>query len=389
MSTLLPELEAELHDAAQRTQPQATAVRVRRTLRPRRRLLLLASVAVAAVKWIGVGAPAPKTTGLGSPVSGPGHPLPGSARLLALRAADPDGGTPWGIRVYKTNRDAACWQVGRVLDGRLGVLGRDGLLGDDGLFHELPVQVDQCRELDGAGRLLAVQNALGLANGTQARLTCRPPTFAPSGGDELAPCPAGSVRLLVYGFLGPRARAATLSTGERVRVDPAQEGAFLFVRRLADPGRAPTPVVTATYADGTRRRVDDAALPGYVDPARGLPSPARVRAPLHVTTARWGARNTVYVIRFRAPVAVRRFGIDYTVLIDGPTHGEGRDCERPLHGQRFGTGGNVRAGKTITIPLTPASALRWNRGWCPGRYRVSVVLHDRAHEVGTFTFTAR
>jgi hypothetical protein len=402
--TLLPDLEAQLRDAAARTQPVARAVRARRTLRPRRRMLVIAllvllalgSVAVAAVRLAGVGAPAPKTTGLGSPIAGPGRPLPGQIRFLDLRTADPDGGLPWGIRIYRTTRHAACWQVGRVLDGRLGLLGRDGYLADDGLFHELPVQVDQCRPLDGAGHLFAFQNSLGLDNGMVNRLTC---LQAGNRGKGFATCPPGSMRLLLYGFLGPQARTASLDGGRPAAV--AQEGAFLFALRVTDPGRIGEHKVTATYADGTTRPVGDLPPvesvpdpgggrtplpPGFVDPLRALPSPARVHARLHVTHRRRG-KNTIYTLRFRSRVSLRRFGVDYTVMVDGPPHGGGRHCDRPLRNAVFGTGGDVGAGQPVTVRLTPGIAGRYGPGWCPGAYRVTVVLHDRAHPVGSFRFT--
>ena len=46
---------------------------------------------------------------------------------------------------------------------------------------------------------------------------------------------------------------------------------------------------------------------------------------------------------------------------------------------------DVRAGERISVRLSPASALRWNRGWCPGVYDGRIVLHDAAHTVGRFT----
>jgi hypothetical protein len=408
--TLLPDLEAQLREAARRTQPASRAAHARRTLRPRRRMVLIAlavalaiaSAAVAAVQ-LTAGDPAPKTTGLGDPLRGPGHPLPAGARLLTLRAEDPDGGPAWGIRVYRTTRDAACWQVGRVLDGRLGVIGRDGVLGDDGRFHELPVQRDQCRPLDGAGHLFAFQEALALDNGIQTRLTCRPRTFDPRYGPRLPVCPDGSARQLFYGFLGPLARTVTLSDGRHVAVSPAQDGAFLLVSKIDDPAaRVLHPVsVSASYADGSSRVVDDVAPlesvdhapprgtlpPGYVAPERWLPDPARVRGRLAVTHRRIG-KNTNYTIRFRAPVSVRRYGVEYSVLVDGPARGEGRACTDSMAFAGFNTNKDVRAGQRIAITLTPAIALRWNRGWCPGAYRVTVVLHDRAHPVGSFAFRA-
>lgn len=406
--TLLPDLEAQLRDAARRTQPAKPSRRAMRAARPRHQLLLaalavallLASVAVAAVRLTS-GAPAPRTTGLGSPYAGPGHPVPGGTRLLAVRADDPDGGPPWGIRVYRTTRRAACWQVGRVLGDRLGVLGRNGLLGDDGLFHELPVERDQCRALDGAGHLFAYQEALGNDSGLLGPLTCLPRSIDRTGSGVPA-CRDGRSRIAYYGFLGPLARRATLSTGQSVRVSPAQDGAFLFVARYPDAPRSDGAfTVSATYADGTVRPVQDvppvesvknptddgSRPPGYVDPLRALPDPRRVRARLHVTRRRVG-RNTIYTIRFRAPVSVRRYGVEYSVRVDGPAQGEGRSCERPLRFQGFNTDVDVRTGRLVTVKLTPAIALRWNRGWCPGEYRVTVVLHDRAHPVGSFGFRA-
>jgi hypothetical protein len=422
MSTvLLPELEEQLREAARRTAPRPADGRLRggrgrgpglgrgrrRGRGGRRRALVLAlllalalaSVAVAAVRhFTGEGAPAPKRYGLGSPVSGPGRPLPSGARLLGVRAADPDGDLPWGIRLYRTTRRAACWQVGRVLDGRLGVIGRDGLLAGDGLFHELPVEVDQCRPLDGAGHVFAFQNALALDNGVETRLTCHPRGAVPERGRRAA-CPSGSGRLLLYGFLGPEARAVRLAVaGQAPRTARVgEEGAFLFALRLPDTLDGPRYALTATYADGTTRPVGDVwagapdsavggGAPGYVPPERALPAPAHVRRPLRVSTRRVG-RNVVYRVAFRAPVAVRRYGAGYSFTLRGPAGG--RDCEQ----RPFGTAGtlgdvNVRAGQRLTYTFSPGWQMRWNRGWCPGTYRVTVLLHDRAHPVGSFRFTA-
>ena len=58
-----------------------------------------------------------------------------SVRVLPLRVADPDGGPPWGLRVARTSRGLLCVEVGRVVGGRIGVLGRDGAFHDDGAFH--------------------------------------------------------------------------------------------------------------------------------------------------------------------------------------------------------------------------------------------------------------
>src|ERR1700685_4173288 len=109
--------------------------------------LLLAAAALGATQIIGFGAPVrpgpvpgreqpSRSTGVGLPVaSGEGSPT--SAQPLAISVPDPGGGLPWGMRIVRTTRGLLCPQVGRLLDGRLGVLGQDGEFKDDGLFHEL------------------------------------------------------------------------------------------------------------------------------------------------------------------------------------------------------------------------------------------------------------
>jgi hypothetical protein len=70
--------------------------------------------------------------------AGEGIPVAGGARLLPMRAADPAGGLPWGMRIVHTTRGLICVQIGRVYDGQLGQLGVDGAFHDDGRFHPLP-----------------------------------------------------------------------------------------------------------------------------------------------------------------------------------------------------------------------------------------------------------
>ncbi len=55
--------------------------------------------------------------------------------------------------MFRTTSAAACVQVGRSVDGKLGVLGQDGVFGDDGRFHELPVAADGCGGLDANGQM--------------------------------------------------------------------------------------------------------------------------------------------------------------------------------------------------------------------------------------------
>src|SRR5439155_1637813 len=70
--------------------------------------------------------------------------VPGTTRVLPVRAADPDGGPPWGLRVFRAKSGAFCVQTGRVVNGKLGVLGQEGAFHNDGRFHELPVVAEGC-----------------------------------------------------------------------------------------------------------------------------------------------------------------------------------------------------------------------------------------------------
>ena len=48
---------------------------------------------------------------------------------VAAKAPDPAGGLPWGVRLIQERPLAACLQIGRVRDGRIGALGQDGSYG--------------------------------------------------------------------------------------------------------------------------------------------------------------------------------------------------------------------------------------------------------------------
>ena len=94
---------------------------------------------------------------------GEGAPVRGGARLLPLRAPDPAGGLPWGIRIVHTTRGLIRVQIGRVYDGQFGQLGVDGAVHDDGRFHRCPqtrsrtplrTRPDGSRELCESGRNL-------------------------------------------------------------------------------------------------------------------------------------------------------------------------------------------------------------------------------------------
>lgn len=100
-------------------------------------VLATATIALAATGVILTGSPV-HPVGRPNPTVGEGVPVAGGSRVLALRAPDPAGGLPWGIRVTRTTRGLLCVQVGRVDHGQIGELGVDGAFGNDGRFHPLP-----------------------------------------------------------------------------------------------------------------------------------------------------------------------------------------------------------------------------------------------------------
>ncbi|RKQ90771.1 hypothetical protein C8N24_0584 [Solirubrobacter pauli] len=199
--------------------------------------LCLGTVAVAATTGLLQGEPVrnPPDVKL-NPKEGRGVTVD-SGRLFDLRVADPAGGLPWGLRVVETSRGLGCVQVGRVSEGKLGVLGRDGAFGDDGRFHERGaevVQQSECQLADGAGHVFIAVGYSGLpASGDSSGCDAR--------GDDgtRRACPAGSLRDVYYGLLGPEATAITYedADGQVVR-EPVQspEGAYLLVKPTP-PGR--------------------------------------------------------------------------------------------------------------------------------------------------------
>ena len=158
-------------------------------------LLALAAVPLAvgvafASGLVQVGAPVKTVEGFDSTSSGFGAVLPESVQVLRISTPDPQGGPPWGIRVFSTSRGVGCIQVGRLVDGEIGVLGSDGAFGDDGRFHvELPVRGTSqltCSALDANGRIFNnISKSDQLANGL---------TGPEQAAIARAPAPAGSVR---------------------------------------------------------------------------------------------------------------------------------------------------------------------------------------------------
>ncbi|MGA9875273.1 MAG: hypothetical protein WBQ21_05635 [Solirubrobacteraceae bacterium] len=192
---------------------------------------------IAVVLAMAGGAIAIAATGLltGSPVKvrGPlnanvaiGIPAAGGSRLLPLRAADPQGGLPWGMRLVHTTRGEVCLQVGRVQDGQLGELGIDGAFHDDGRFHPLsPDILPSYGDDSDTVCILAGQT-------TSSSFEDQDRSASPINQELLkAKPPAGDLRSISFGLLGPHALSVTHPTRTGSQTSPVSRGtgAYLIV----------------------------------------------------------------------------------------------------------------------------------------------------------------
>jgi hypothetical protein len=297
--SIVPETERQLREAAERMAKSPVSRVLDRSRRWRGRFLTrplviglaivsgATGVALAARALVGVGTPAPREyPNLNVTI------LPAETRLLSVRVPDPGGGPPWGMRLIFVSGDRhgpeavrhgasaskhvvrwGCVQIGRVVDGKLGVLGQDGAFHDDGLFHELPVQPESCGSLDKAGHLTgftgvsnieAASGYLGLEGcviGSTRRewaevvTSLRRQAEARAKSDQRViaktlkllaiyrqtterlrrepTCPARDLRHIAFGIAGPRARSVTVTgqgVNETIALSPGDEGAYLVVQ---------------------------------------------------------------------------------------------------------------------------------------------------------------
>jgi hypothetical protein len=330
--SVLEELDAELVrvvEGSRRARGPWRGARVRLLAGAAAIALLLAGVALAASRLIEPGAPVRPVVGEAvfpnTATSGEGLPIPASVSLESLASADPGGGPAWGMRVFDTTRGVGCAQVGRLLDGQLGVLGQDGAFGDDGRFHALPLRqsegYERCAPLDARGHLFMADSLVGIA-ASAYQLGCTPLWNKPSPG-EPAQCPAGDERELDFGLLGPRALSVTyVVDGHRHTIPTVgPQGAYLIVTALR-PGqlasrRHPLPLPPGTVV---------------LNPARALPKTS-------IDTERALMRNTLpqpsgiwQMVRgaLRQPIReiVYRGGLTCTLTASGgDVDDAGKPCE--------------------------------------------------------------
>jgi hypothetical protein len=297
--------------------------------------LVIAAGALAAGGVIQIGSTvAPPARFQEHPRTGSGAAVPSTARLLPLRVEDPAGGPPWGLRLVKTTRGLVCLQPGRVVDGKLGVLGQDGVAHDDGRFHELSLRfatlgAEACAAPGNDGNAFLAVEARGLASGDGPARSCLGPG---EGSSERPRCPVADHRRFLYGMLGSEAVGLTYRHKGKVLPAPVAgpEGAYLIVLagRLAAGGymtwNTPSmghPFQRITYRDGSTcpplGQPPSARRPcppvGYRSPLVGIDR-ASLRRPLRVAVLpppRRGRPLRRLTVSFAAPLAVRDARLSY------------------------------------------------------------------------------
>jgi hypothetical protein len=196
-------------------------------------LLATTAVALAATGVILTGTPVRPEEVL-NPRVGEGLPAPGGSRLMPLRASDPAGGLPWGMRVVHTTRGELCVQLGRLQNGKLGELGVDGAFDDDGRFHPITAAALPSDALGGqvfGVPYLASATATCLPGG-EAFIVGHPGVDRSAAAEPPArTAPPADLRDIYYGILGPRAVSVTYDIRGRVETVPVQRpvGAYLIV----------------------------------------------------------------------------------------------------------------------------------------------------------------
>ncbi len=369
MNDHLGQLQQALSDAATREYRAATRPRrevngdaaagVRSWLSRRVNAVVIAAVLVLAGGTIAVAATdvlsdSPvRQQGRLSPNAGLGVPAPGGSRLLALRAADPQGGLPWGMRLVHTTRGEICVQIGRLEDDQLGQLGIDGAFHDDGRFHPLAPNI--LPEYSDSGDVTCdVGDPIAIGSWPSGDRNA-----APNGPEETSFKPtAEDLRLISWGLLGPHAVSITYHTAGGVRTRPVapSTGAYLIVSTVShlprssgagaelmgwtsghdvaaefrNPGGTGGSVIAATFRFGSFTCSIGHDAPVATNCPKPRPTPENRFAPSHslnepvrvtLRTQPHDSCSAAYLvdpcyraeIEFKAPYAVTSAGSEYLV----------------------------------------------------------------------------
>jgi hypothetical protein len=327
-------------------------------------VLATAAITLAATGVILTGSPV-ATVHAPIATAGEGIPVAGGARLLPLRAQDPAGGLPWGMRIIHTTRGLVCVQIGRVYDDQLGQLGVDGAFHNDGRFHPLPT--DALPDVLASAAAWMAGNCASPGDiyaGDSVGLELSAATSPRQG----AGVPADR-REISFGLLGVHSVSVTYREGSETRTQPVLPGlgAYLIVQRYRsgrplgsvsetdgrdEPGNysspaSPNGALTAiTYSYAGRSCVDRGNLRlascglSEVPPPRPAALPI-VREPLHAHLHIHNHVITSAQISFHAPYPVTNANEDYSVRAPVCRHG--------LAGE--GSHADLARGALVTIPV--------------------------------------
>jgi hypothetical protein len=327
-------------------------------------VLATAAITLAATGVILTGSPV-GTARAPIATAGEGIPVAGGSRLLPLRAADPAGGLPWGMRITHTTRGLICVQLGRVDDGQLGQLGVDGAFHNDGRFHPLPADALPDTLANAAGWMAGNCSSPGdIYAGDSVGL----PLSATTSPRPGAGVPADR-REISFGLLGVHAVSIAYREGSQTRTQRVLPGlgAYLIVQRYSsgrplgsvsetdgrdEPGNYSAPagpngaLSAITYSYAGRTCVDRGNLRlascglSEVPPPRPAALPV-VHTPLRAHLHIHNHVITSAQISFRAPYPVTNAGESYSVTA--------ALCPRGLAGE--GSRADVARGALVTIPV--------------------------------------
>lgn len=401
--SVLDDLERELHRAASRPR--------RRRLWPAGRAgLLLATGAivtgsVATAAGLGLVGPEPdrpENFDQAIPTEVTGRTVD-DGTLMAVRAEDPDGGPPWGIRVTRTARDAACVQIGRVVQGQLVHLGREGAFDNDGRAHVVPATSNLCVPTDDRGTPIlrastTTSTTAGIRRCTQRQTRAQydrdrrvsPATDAEWQTAQDDMCTPGSGRLLRWGFAGPDANEVRLAgtpdaAPQRTTLPDRGPGAWLFVRRLP---KSPSARVAALRSPAPVSAAFGGATPIAITgprKVRSLPGVERVRrdtrpGPLDTRIDKPDSASDPITIAFRAPVDALRYPnsyLGYVEIVKSRDPAATRCRRAPITAPQepdMPRATNVRKGETVTFTIRPPQRRKGQpAAWCPGPHRLRVV----------------
>jgi hypothetical protein len=327
-------------------------------------VLATAAITLAATGVILTGSP---VGAVRAPIAtaGEGIPVAGGARLLPLRAPDPAGGLPWGMRIIHTTRGLICVQIGRVDDGQLGQLGVDGAFHNDGRFHPLPPDALPGDLANVAGWMAGNCSSPGaIYAGDSVGLELSAATSPRQG----AGVPADR-REISFGLLGVHAVSITYREGSQTHTQPVLpgSGAYLIVQRYTsgrplgsvsetdgrdEPGNYSSPAgpngalsaITYSYAGRScvdRGNLRDASCGlSEVPPPRSAALPV-VHEPLHTHLYVHSHVITSAQISFHAPYPVTNADESYSVSATVCHGGFAGDSSQA----------DVARGALVTIPI--------------------------------------